>query len=255
MRDTEEFYRDEAEFSRWAQREGLEPGEQFILTRYLDPSKKTLEAGAAGGRILLALQANGFKELAGFDIVDEFIKAARERDKTGTIDYSVQDGRNLSYPDNSFDQLVYLQQFLSVVGSAADRAKALAEAFRVLRPGGRIVASVLCMRGRSKAYWPLFAWLWVLRTITFRSRSLQVQPWLRSGNAPNYKALLDRGPYIYWYYEQETIDFFRAGGFVVEAVGSDAQARNGAFFEPNKIPANAPFAGRFYLVATKPKPS
>ena len=76
MRDTEDFYRDEAEFSRWAQREGLEPGEQFILARYLDASKKTLEAGAAGGRLLLAMQASGFKDLAGYDILPEFIEAA-----------------------------------------------------------------------------------------------------------------------------------------------------------------------------------
>jgi ubiquinone/menaquinone biosynthesis C-methylase UbiE len=146
-----------------------------------------------------------------------------------------------------------LQQFFSVVGNSADRAKAAAEAFRVLRPGGRMVASVLCMRGRSKALWPLFAWLWILRAVTFRSRSLQNQPWLRSGASPNYKALLDQGPYVYWYYEQETIDFLRAAGFVVEAVGSDAQVIAGEFYDPNDPPANAPFAGRFYLVCRKPQ--
>ena len=93
--------------------------------------------------------------------------------------------------------------------------------------------------------------LWLLRAVTFRSRSLQNQP-LRSGNSPNYSALLDRGPYTYWYYEQETIDFLRATGFVVEAVGSDAQVRAGEFYDPDKLPPNAPFAGRFYLVCNKP---
>lgn len=251
MQDTEELFR-KSEFGQWAERDGLENGERFMIATYLDPTKKTLEAGCGGGRILLAMQASGFEQLSGFDILPEFVDAARRRDPTGKIEFTVQDGRRLTYADNSFDQLVYLQQFVSLVGPAEDRKQAVAEAFRVLRPGGRIVMSLLCMRGRLRRYWPLFVWLKLLRLLTFRPLSIQHQPWLRLNNAPNPKALLDGGPYTYWYYEEEAVDLFRAAGFVVEAIGSDAQTDAGQLVAPPAVPADQSFRGRIYMVCKKP---
>ncbi|HEY1600924.1 MAG TPA: class I SAM-dependent methyltransferase [Pirellulales bacterium] len=251
MLDTKEVYR-KSEFCRWVQRTGLDNEERFLIAKYLDPKKRTLEAGSGGGRILLAMHANGFEHLSGFDILPEFVEAARERDDSGTIDYRVQDGRALAYDDGSFDQLVYLQQFLSVVGAAEDRRKAIAEAFRVLRPGGRIVISLLCMRGRKRRYWPLLAWLQLLRTVTFRQLSNQHQPWLRLNNAPHFKALIDRGPYVYWYHEQEAVALFRDAGFVVEALGSEAQIDARHLASPPAVPRHEPFRGVLYMVCQKP---
>ncbi len=252
MQDTKELFR-ESEFGQWAQRAGLEEGEQFMIAKYLDPQANTLEAGSGGGRILLAMQAAGFQHLHGFDILPEFVEAARGRDTSGKIDYQVQDGRRLTYADASFDQLVYLQQFVSLVGPADDRRQAIAEAFRVLRPGGRIIMSLLCMRGRLRRYWPLLAYLSVLRTVTFRNLSIQHQPWLRLKDAPNYAALLDRGPYVYWFHEQEAMDAFTAAGFTVEAIGSDAQVHAGRLIEPANDMQGQPFRGRLYMVCRKPQ--
>lgn len=252
MQDTEELFR-ESEFAQWAQRAGLEPGEQFLIGKYLDKSKSTLEAGAGGGRILLAMQSAGFERLSGFDILPEFIEAARQRDQSGQIDYQVQDGRRLSYADNSFDQLVYLQQLVSLVGGEDDRRKTVAEAFRVLRPGGRIVISLLSMRGRLRRYWPLFAWLKLLRLFSFRGVSLQNQPWLRLQNGPNFKALLDRGPYTYWFHEREAVELFQRAGFIVEGIGSEAQIDAGQLLAPPCVPDDQPFRGRIYMVCKKPE--
>lgn len=251
MQDTKELFR-ESEFAQWAQRAGLEPGEQFMIARYLDPTKTTLEAGAGGGRILLAMQATGFEHLSGFDILPEFIEAARQRDASGKIDYQVQDSRRLTYADNSFDQLIYLQQLVSLVGSEQDRRQTVAEAFRVLKPGGRIVLSLLCMRGRLHRYWPLFAWLKLLRLASFRNLSLQNQPWLRLQNGPNFKAFLDSGPYTYWFHEREAVELFQSAGFVVEAIGSEAQIEAGLLVAPPCVPDDQPFRGRIYMACRKP---
>ncbi|HEY2840144.1 MAG TPA: class I SAM-dependent methyltransferase [Pirellulales bacterium] len=252
IKDTEDVYR-ELEFGQWSQRQGLEKGERFMIAKFLDPAKRTLEAGAGGGRILLAMQAAGFTELSGFDILPEFVEAARKRDTTGSIDFTVQDGRKLTYADESFDQLVYLQQFISLVGPEADGLQAVGEAFRVLRPGGSVIISLLSMRARKRRYWPLLAWLKLLRVATFRRLSLQYQPWLRLNNAPNYPALLDRGPYVYWFLEKEAVELFASAGFLVEAIGSDAQIDAGQLLPPPCVPADAPFRGRIYMVCKKPQ--
>ena len=114
MKTTESVFR-ESEFNLWAQRAKLDSGERYMISRYLNPEKITLEAGAGGGRILLAMQSMGFNQLNGFDFLPEFIEVARQRDQSGKINYQVQDGRNLNYPNNSFDQLIYLQQLVRLV--------------------------------------------------------------------------------------------------------------------------------------------
>lgn len=251
MKTTESVFR-EFEFNLWAQRVKLETGERYMISRYLDPQKSTLEAGAGGGRILLAMQSMGFDQLNGFDFLPEFIEVARQRDKTRKINYQVQDGRNLNYPNNSFDQLVYLQQLISLISDKNDRQKMVAEAYRVLKPGGLIIVNVLCLRSRRGLYTLLLFWLKCLRIILNKNLSIQNQPWLRLKDKPNFRALFDLGPYIYWFNESEAVELFKSAGFVIEALGSDAQIKNQGLFSTLSVPDCEPFSGSLYLVCRKP---
>jgi ubiquinone/menaquinone biosynthesis C-methylase UbiE len=251
MKNTESVFR-EAEFNLWAQRAKLELGEQYMISRYLDPQKSTLEAGAGGGRILLAMQSMGFSQLNGFDFLPEFIEVARQRDQWGKINYQVQDGRNLNYPANSFEQLIYLQQLVSLMSDKNDREKMVTEAFRVLKPGGLMIVNVLCIRSRRGLYAPLLFWLKCLRFILNKNLSIQNQPWLRLKGRANFRALLDVGPYIYWFSENEAVELFKSAGFVIEALGSDAQIKNQGLFSTLSVPGNEPFSGSLYLVCRKP---
>ena len=251
MNNTETVFR-ESEFNRWAHRATLGSDERYMISRYLNPEKTTLEAGAGGGRILLAMQSMGFSHLSGFDFLPEFIEVARQRDLSGKINYQVQDGRNLSYPNNSFDQLVYLQHLASIIGEKNDRQKMVTEAYRVLKPGGLIIANVLCMRSGRGPYSLLLFWLKCLRVILNKNLSIQNQPWLRLKGKPNFKALFDLGPYIYWFSESEAVELFKSAGFVIEAMGSDAQIKNQGLFSTLSVPANEPFSGSLYLVCRKP---
>ena len=70
-----------SEFDVWAHRSELEPGERFLIERYLEKDPRTIEAGCGGGRLLLDLQARGFTDLHGFDYLPEFIEVARDRDQ------------------------------------------------------------------------------------------------------------------------------------------------------------------------------
>jgi SAM-dependent methyltransferase len=251
MNNTESVFR-ESEFNLWAQRAALDSGERYMISHYLDPQKSTLEAGAGGGRILLAMQSMGFSQLNGFDFLPEFIEVARQRDQQGKINYQVQDGRNLNYPSNSFEQLIYLQQLVSLISEKTDRQKMVTEAFRVLKPGGLMIVNVLCMRSRQGLYGLLLFWLKCIRIILNKNLSIQNQPWLRLKGKPNFKALLDLGPYIYWFNENEAVELFKSAGFVIEALGSDAQIKNKGLFTALSVPQNEPFSGSLYLVCRKP---
>jgi SAM-dependent methyltransferase len=251
MKSTESVFR-ESEFNLWAQRAKLDSSERYMISGYLNPEKTTLEAGAGGGRILLAMQSMGFGHLNGFDFLPEFIEVARQRDKSGKINYQVQDGRNLNYSDSSFDQLVYLQQLVSLISDKNDRQKMVAEAYRVLKPGGLIIVNVLCLRSRRGLYTLLLFWLKCLRTILNKKLSIQNQPWLRLKGKPNFKALFDLGPYIYWFSESEAVELFKSAGFVIEAMGSDAQIKNQGLFSASSVPDHEPFSGSLYLVCHKP---
>jgi SAM-dependent methyltransferase len=250
--DNKEVYA-KSEFDQWAFREELEPGETFLLTKYLDPRGRTLEAGSGGGRLLLAMQSAGFTDLHGFDFLPEFVAVAQQRDQRKTIDFRVQDATQLDYPDNSFDQLVYLQQVLCFIATEEGRQRAVREAARILRPGGRMVVSFLSNRARKHSLFHLMfiAWLSVFRFATFSRRSMQYLPWMRHGAHVNWAALWDQAPYTYWYEASEAEALIRAAGLQVVAVGSDHQVAQGGLLRTAAELDGAPFAGRLYLVCHK----
>ncbi len=244
-----------SEFDHWANNVGLNDEERFLVEEYLRPNGATLEAGTAGGRILLELKKRGFQSLRGFDIVEAMIDTARRRDPSGTIDFDCADATRLTYADQSFDQLIYLQQVLCFIEDESGRCSAMAEAFRVLRSGGVALFSLLAYEARARfsRYSPFLIYLGLRRWLGRSGRSIQLLPWFRTAERFNWGVLSDRGPYVYWYRAAEAFEQFRAAGFDVVGMGSKHQiCSDGRLVGSIAGYGASPIDGMHYFVCRKP---
>lgn len=241
------------EFDSWAYGKCLFPEERYLIDNYLDKKEKTLEAGTAGGRILLEMKNLGFTSLHGYDFVPEFIERARQRDTSHSICFEFQDATSLNYEDSSFDQILYLQQIICTIDDEVGRLKALKEAYRILKSGGNALFSFLSFdaRSRSGAYLAYLMYLRLYRKLRGLNRSLQYLPWLKLGGKINFSSLLDTGPYVYWYSLQEAHQILREVGFEVVAIGSAYQISQERMHVSLETWANEPIEGMLYFVCKK----
>lgn len=256
MRDNKNVY-STVEFDRWVDRSDLDPDEHFVITHFLDRGGRTLEAGTGGGRILRAMRQMGFTDLHGFDFVPGLVDKARVSDGDGRISFEVQDATRLAYPDSAFDQVIYFQQLLCFIDDDVARASAVHEAFRVLRPGGVALFSVLSfeVRRSSPVYRCLMRHWRLLRWLRRSPLSPQAMPWMRLGDRFNPAALLDHGPYVYWFRLEEFVSLLQSTGFVLQAAGSSRQIRQGQLYGNLKQLEDQPLSGGLYFVFRKPSAS
>jgi ubiquinone/menaquinone biosynthesis C-methylase UbiE len=241
------------EFKRWAEAEGLIASEQFLVECYLRRDGSTLEAGVGGGRILRALTRLGFEDIYGFDNVPGLIEQARRQDPSRETAYSVQDARKLIYPDGVFDQLIYLQQVISLIGDVEGGRKAVAEAYRVLKPGGIALFSFLCYESRMRSVWyrAMIAYLACLRTLARQHRPRQSMPWLRLGGRFNVSALLDRPPLVYWFRCEEAAHLLADQHFTIVGIGTRTQTDQRTLCRSAGELRRKPMNGMLYVVCRK----
>lgn len=239
----------------WAEAAGLKPDERALIERYLDPGARTVEAGTGGGRILGEMRGLGFTTLTGFDFVPELVEEARRADPGAQIEFEVQDARRLTYPEASFDQAIYLQQLLSSIEDEDDREGVVGDAFRILRPGGVVLFSVLPfeVRARSALYRPYLAYLRLLRRVRRSPRPPQLLPRLRMRGRFSPASLRDSGPHVYWYRADEIERDLRASGFEIVAIGTTPQVVSDDMRPSAGALGEDRLEGTLYVVARKPR--
>jgi len=96
-----------------------------------------VDVGMGPGRLLEALRARGWT-VAGVDVSERMVGLARQRLADAAERLVVAPAEQLPFDDESFDAAAAT----GVLEYAADAGAALAEVARVLRGGGRLVASV-----------------------------------------------------------------------------------------------------------------
>jgi len=244
-----EFYNTTEGFDELSNRAGLYPEENYVIQKYLDPRRKTLEAGTGDGRILGEIKKLGFTSLYGYDFIPAFVEIAKQRDTSGSICFEVQDATCLNYEDSSFDQILYTQQIISIMDDEAGRAKAVKEAYRILKVGGTAIFSFISFETKTGGvmYQLYLMYLYLIRKLSGSSRSVQYTPLKTSGGA----VFLDSGPYLYRYKLQEAYQDLTEVGFKVAAISSREQIIQGIMYDSVAEMSQQPIKGAIYFVCKK----
>src|SRR5882672_6631570 len=128
----------------------------------LHEGEVVLDLGSGGGiDVLLSAQRVGPTGKAyGLDMTDEMLALARENQRhagVSNVEFLKGDIEQIPLPDASVDVIISN----CVINLAADKRKVLAEAFRVLKPGGRLAVSDVVVRGAVPAEVRRSMELWV----------------------------------------------------------------------------------------------
>jgi len=128
----------------------------------LQPGEIVLDLGSGGGIdvILSAKRVGPTGKAYGLDMTDEMLALARENQKKAgieNVEFLKGAIENIPLSDNSVDVIISN----CVINLSGDKDRVLSEAFRVLKPGGRLAVSDVVVRGEVPANIRKSMELWV----------------------------------------------------------------------------------------------
>jgi arsenite methyltransferase len=128
----------------------------------LEAGQTVLDLGSGGGiDVLLSAKRVGPTGKAyGLDMTDEMLNLARENQRKAgltNVEFLKGEIEHIPLPQNSVDVIISN----CVINLSADKDRVFSEAFRVLRPGGRLAVSDVVVRGSMPAEIRRSVELWI----------------------------------------------------------------------------------------------
>lgn len=201
----------------------------------LEPGQVVLDLGSGGGiDVLLSARRVGPTGKAyGLDMTDEMLALARqnqERAGVTNVEFLKGDIEQIPLPDASVDVIISN----CVINLAADKRKVFAEAFRVLKPGGRLAVSDVVVRGEVPAAVRRSMELWV-GCVAGALEEREFETWLRDAGFENPTLEPTRV-----YRLEDARQFLAEAGLDPDAVAADIDGKFMAAFVRATKPAAAP---------------
>jgi ubiquinone/menaquinone biosynthesis C-methylase UbiE len=187
----------------------------------LNPGETVLDLGSGGGiDVLLSARRVGPSGYAyGLDMTDEMLALARQNQlKAGVenVEFLKGEIENIPLPDNSVDVIISN----CVINLSADKDRVLREAFRVLKPGGRLAVSDVVVTGDVPAEVRRHVELWV----GCIAGALKDSEYITKLNAAGFKSIDIETTRVYSI--EDARQFLTANGIDVDAL---APAIDGKF--------------------------
>ena len=127
-------------YSRKLDEDVLFPPEEAMIRRYMRLPADVLDIGCGTGRITFYLYRLGFR-VKGTDITPALVEAGNSYAKKRGIPALLKtcNGRDLPYPDSTFDHVLLVSQMIHCVPLKKNRVALLKEAERVCGKQGKII--------------------------------------------------------------------------------------------------------------------
>jgi SAM-dependent methyltransferase len=184
------------------------------------PGEIVLDLGSGGGiDVLLSARRVGPTGKAyGLDMTEEMLELARENQcKAGIANVEFLKGEieQIPLPDQSVDVIISN----CVINLSPDKERALAEAFRVLKPGGRLAVSDIVVRGPVPAEIRLSMELWAGCV----AGALEDREYREHLGKAGFEAIEIQPTRIYW--AEDAREFLAGSGLDAETVAAQVDGK------------------------------